>query len=81
MENATKERGYFIVTAVHTTRRCHIKCWSRGFQHVLSKATVHINPVPIGSAEVSTSNSTQQALMGWVSCPSEDDQVYNLKCL
>jgi len=64
-KEVTKERGFFIVTAVHRTERCHMKCWLSRSRRWTSKGGV--NTSPAGSANVDTSVTTSRAATSWVS--------------
>jgi hypothetical protein len=74
-KEVTKKRGFFIVTAVHRTKRCHLKCWLRRSRKLTSKVGVDTSPIPAGSAIVDTSATTSSAATSWISWEADAEKV------
>jgi hypothetical protein len=77
-KEVTKERGFFIVTAVHRTKRCHMKCWLSRSRRWTSKGGVNTSPVPAGSAKVDTTVTTSSPATSWVSWEPDEEKVNDL---
>ena len=71
-EPATKEYGFFVVTAIHRVESCQLKCWTNQTRSIAPKVSAGASIIPVGG-EVGVNHVTDVSYGGWVVRPSADD--------
>jgi hypothetical protein len=79
LEKKTRECGFFIVTATHRTKRCHLTCWSQTLKSGSVSLASGISPAPI-EVEVKRSRSSMHG-SSWMTLPVDDGLVRPMESL
>ena len=72
-EPATKEYGFFIVTATHCVKGCLLKCWSKTTKSVSPNLSVNTSFFPVAPTQLGGKSATGRTNSGWVTRPNDDD--------
>ena len=75
LEKEIKRYGYFIVMAIHSTKRCHIKYWSNRSRQVSVTAGLSTELLDVASAQVGGTQTVSEGLSNWISCPDKDEEA------
>lgn len=74
-EKQTKDRGYFVVTGIHRTRRCLIHCWENRENSVSMSVRQETSITPLASAELEAHSKINTQNLGWIKCPDAKHSV------
>lgn len=80
-EPATREFGFFVVTAIHRVEGCQLKCWTNETRSIAPKVGAGASMIPV-SGEAGVNHVTDVSYSGWVVRPSADDlSLVNFLCV